>query len=125
MLSCNTARSLIGNGAAADLARLSIKAQDLVSQLFKDIKDVLELFPPCEVKSLPRAESGPTFLIGAVDPATMFSNYITDMACYNEHGYNHVFPSLEPLLQDALVGPHALHTPKARERRSAIGVDKQ
>lgn len=63
--------------------------------------------------------------IGAADAPSMFSNYVTDMAFYYEHGYNHVFPSLEPLLQRGLADPRALRTPGGRERRDAVGVGKR
>ncbi|KAL8922167.1 MAG: hypothetical protein Q9208_005362 [Pyrenodesmia sp. 3 TL-2023] len=64
-------------------------------------------------------------LMGAADAPTMFSNYVTDMAFYYEHGYNHVFPSLEPLLQKGMADPQALGTPGGRERREAVGIGKQ
>ena len=64
-------------------------------------------------------------LVGAADAPTVFSNYVTDMAFYWEHGYNHIFPSLESLLQKGLADPHALATLGGRERRNAVGVGKQ
>ncbi|PNP40936.1 hypothetical protein TGAMA5MH_06802 [Trichoderma gamsii] len=64
-------------------------------------------------------------LMGAADARTMFSNYVTDMAFYYEHGYNYVFPTLEPLLQRGLEDPHALRTPGGRERRDAVSLGKQ
>ncbi|KAF5003199.1 hypothetical protein FDECE_10267 [Fusarium decemcellulare] len=66
-----------------------------------------------------------SLLMGAADAPTMFSNYVTDMAFYYEHGYNYVFPSLEPLLQKGLADPHALRTPGGRDRRDAVGVGKR
>nr|WOD46323.1 hypothetical protein [Trichoderma atroviride] len=64
-------------------------------------------------------------LMGAADARTMFSNYVTDMAFYYEHGYNYVFPTLEPLLQKGLEDPHALRIPGGRERRDAVSLGKQ
>ncbi|EHK19777.1 uncharacterized protein TRIVIDRAFT_46883 [Trichoderma virens Gv29-8] len=66
-----------------------------------------------------------SLLMGAADAPTMFSNYVTDMAFYYEHGYNYVFPTLEPLLQKGLTDPHALRTPGGRERRDAVSLGKQ
>ncbi|KAF7508550.1 hypothetical protein GJ744_009099 [Endocarpon pusillum] len=66
-----------------------------------------------------------SLLMGAADAPTMFSNYVTDMAFYYEHGYNYVFPSLESLLQKGLADPQALRTPGGRERRNAVIVGKQ
>ena len=66
-----------------------------------------------------------SLLMGAADAPTMFSNYVTDMAFYYEHGYDHVFPSLEPLLQRGLADPQALRTPGGRERREGVCVGKQ
>ncbi|MDI1486313.1 MAG: hypothetical protein OHK93_005540 [Ramalina farinacea] len=66
-----------------------------------------------------------SLLMGAADAPTMFSNYVTDMAFYYEHGYNHVFPSLEPLLQRGLADPQALRTLGGRERRNGVCVGKQ
>ncbi|KAK7423492.1 hypothetical protein QQX98_000949 [Neonectria punicea] len=66
-----------------------------------------------------------SLLMGAADAPTMFSNYVTDMAFYYEHGYNYVFPSLESLLQKGLADPHALRTPGGRQRRDAVGVGKR
>lgn len=63
-----------------------------------------------------------SFLIGAADPSTMFSNYVTDMAFYYEHGYNYVFPSLEQMYQKGLADPHALSILGGRERRDAVRV---
>ncbi|KAG5984595.1 hypothetical protein E4U55_004146 [Claviceps digitariae] len=65
-----------------------------------------------------------SLLIGAADAHTMFSNYVTDMVFYYEHGYNHVFPSLDRLLQRGLADRHALRTPGGRERREAVCVGK-
>ncbi|CAM0942644.1 unnamed protein product [Alopecurus aequalis] len=61
-------------------------------------------------------------LIGASDVRTLFCNYVTDMAFYYEHGYNHIFPSLHGLLHDGLVDDRALRTPGGRERREAVAV---
>ncbi|KAL8773640.1 MAG: hypothetical protein Q9209_001406 [Squamulea sp. 1 TL-2023] len=66
-----------------------------------------------------------SLLMGAADAPIMFSNYVTDMAFYYEHGYNHVFPSLELLLQRGLADPQALRTLGGRERRNAVRVGKQ
>ncbi|KAI4118805.1 MAG: hypothetical protein LQ345_001198 [Seirophora villosa] len=66
-----------------------------------------------------------SLLMGAADASTMFSNYVTDMVFYYEHGYNYVFPSLESLLQKGLADPHALRTPGGRERRDGVCVGKQ
>ncbi|KAK7012620.1 hypothetical protein R3P38DRAFT_2642128 [Favolaschia claudopus] len=65
-----------------------------------------------------------SLLIGAADPATLFSNYVTDMVFYYEHGYNHVFPELEPLIERGLTDRHAKRTPGGLERRSAVLVGK-
>lgn len=54
----------------------------------------------------------------------MFSNYVTDMAFYYEHGYNHIFPTLESLLQKGLCDPHALQTPGGPERRDGVLIGK-
>ncbi|CAM0948881.1 unnamed protein product [Alopecurus aequalis] len=61
-------------------------------------------------------------LIGAADVRTLFSNYVTDMAFYYEHGYNHVFPSFHRLLQDGLADDHALRTLGGRERRQVVAI---
>ncbi|CAM0942647.1 unnamed protein product [Alopecurus aequalis] len=61
-------------------------------------------------------------LNGAADVRTLFSNYVTDMGFYNEHGYNHVFPSFHRLLHDGLVDDRALRTPGGRERREVVAV---
>jgi hypothetical protein len=66
-----------------------------------------------------------SLLMGAADSRTMFSNYVTDMAFYYEHGYNYVFPNLEPLLEKGLNDPHALRTPGGRERRDAVAIGKR
>ena len=66
-----------------------------------------------------------SLLMGAADAPTMFSNYVTDMAFYYEHGFNYVFPSLEPLLQRGLADPQALRTLGGRERRDGVCVGKQ
>ncbi|KAH0499647.1 hypothetical protein TgHK011_006825 [Trichoderma gracile] len=66
-----------------------------------------------------------SLLMGAADAPTMFSNYVTDMVFYYEHGYNYVFPTLEPLLQKGLEDPHALRSPGGRERRDAVALGKQ
>ncbi|KAJ4258009.1 hypothetical protein NW762_008146 [Fusarium torreyae] len=66
-----------------------------------------------------------SLLMGAADSPTMFSNYVTDMAFYYEHGYNYVFPNLEPLLEKGLNDPHALRTPGGRERRDAVSIGKR
>ncbi|KAG6037166.1 hypothetical protein E4U41_005300 [Claviceps citrina] len=66
-----------------------------------------------------------SLFMGAADVRTMFSNYVTDMVFYYEHGYNHVFPSLERLLHHGLTDRHALRTPGGRQRREAVGVGKQ
>jgi hypothetical protein len=61
-------------------------------------------------------------LNGAADVRTLFSNYVTDMAFYYEHGYHHVFPSLHQLFQDGLTDAHALRTPGGQQRREAVAV---
>ncbi|XP_037460438.1 uncharacterized protein LOC119331383 [Triticum dicoccoides] len=61
-------------------------------------------------------------LIGAADLRTLFSNYVTDMVFYYEHGYDHVFPSLHRLLHDGLVDDRALRTLGGRERREVVAV---
>ncbi|KAF4449086.1 hypothetical protein F53441_7598 [Fusarium austroafricanum] len=66
-----------------------------------------------------------SLLMGAADSETMFSNYVTDMAFYYEHGYNYVFPNLEPLLEKGLNDPHALKTPGGRQRRDAVAIGKR
>ncbi|KAF5025709.1 hypothetical protein F66182_2176 [Fusarium sp. NRRL 66182] len=66
-----------------------------------------------------------SLLMGAADSSTMFSNYVTDMAFYYEHGYNYVFPNLEPLLEKGLYDPHALRTPGGCERRDAVSIGKR
>ncbi|OAA32925.1 hypothetical protein AAL_00390 [Moelleriella libera RCEF 2490] len=66
-----------------------------------------------------------SLLMGAADAQTMFSNYVTDMAFYYEHGYNYVFPSLEPLLEKGLSDPRALRTPGGFERRGGVCVGKR
>jgi hypothetical protein len=66
-----------------------------------------------------------SLLMGAADSPTMFSNYVTDMAFYYEHGYNYVFPNLEPLLEKGLDDPHALRTPGGRQRRDAVSIGKR
>lgn len=66
-----------------------------------------------------------SLLMGAADAPTMFSNYVTDMAFYYEHGYNYVFPSLEPLFEKGLDDPHALRTPGGRQRRGAVRAGKR
>ena len=64
------------------------------------------------------------FLMGAADAQTMFSNYINDMVFYYEHGYNYIFPSLEPLINRSLADAHALRTQGGHERREAVLVGK-
>ncbi|KAL7789141.1 hypothetical protein V8C37DRAFT_404078 [Trichoderma ceciliae] len=66
-----------------------------------------------------------SLLMGAADTPTMFSNYVTDMAFYYEHGYNYVFPTLEPLLRKGLEDPHARRTLGGRERRDAVSLGKE
>lgn len=66
-----------------------------------------------------------SMLMGAADAPTMFSNYVTDMAFYYEHGYGYIFPSLESLLQKGLEDPHALLTPGGAERRDGVRVGKR
>ena len=66
-----------------------------------------------------------SLLMGAADAPTIFSNYVTDMAFYWEHGYNHVFPSLESLLRRGLTDPQALCTLGAVERRKAVCIGKE
>ncbi|RBR18757.1 uncharacterized protein FIESC28_05898 [Fusarium coffeatum] len=66
-----------------------------------------------------------SLLMGAADSNTMFSNYVTDMAFYYEHGYNYVFPNLEPLLEKGLNDPHALKTPGGQQRRDAVAIGKR
>ncbi|KAG8530274.1 uncharacterized protein KY384_004775 [Bacidia gigantensis] len=183
------ARSLIGNGAVADLQRLSIQARECIATLFRDINDGSERSSLSEIKISSFPESKPTLvrlqlapelqrwkdaqhsignillpkgaglsqasdkvlkilgaeswpealktnnalfgcgiaslLMGAADVPTMFSNYVTDMVFYYEHGYSHIFPSLEPLLQRALADPHALRTLGGRERRLGVRIGKQ
>ncbi|RFU81528.1 hypothetical protein TARUN_687 [Trichoderma arundinaceum] len=183
------ARTLVGDGAVADLEILSHQARDFVAEVFADVEDVSETSSVGESQSLSSLESGPrvvqlrlsadlqdwketqhaagnilppkgtglspasgetiskigaadwpealktnnalfgcgiaSLLMGAADAPTMFSNYVTDMAFYYEHGYNYVFPTLEPLLQRGLEDPHALRTPGGRERRDAVSIGKQ
>ncbi|KAH7141114.1 hypothetical protein EDB81DRAFT_692768 [Dactylonectria macrodidyma] len=66
-----------------------------------------------------------SLLMGAADAPTMFSNYVTDMAFYYEHGYNYLFPSLEPLLDKGLLDPYALRTLGGRQRRDGVSVGKR
>jgi hypothetical protein len=61
-------------------------------------------------------------LIGAADVPTLFSNYVTDMAFYNEHGYNHVFPSFHRILQDGIADAPARRTPGGLQRREAVVI---
>ncbi|KAG6302782.1 hypothetical protein E4U09_001926 [Claviceps aff. purpurea] len=65
-----------------------------------------------------------SLLIGAADVRTMFSNYVTDMVFYYEHGYNYVFPSLDRLLHQGLTDRHALRTLGGRQRRQAVCIGK-
>ncbi|KAF2238490.1 hypothetical protein EV356DRAFT_528950 [Viridothelium virens] len=60
--------------------------------------------------------------IGAYDPATLFSNYCTDMAFYYEHGYHKVFPELGELLRQSVADEQARRTPAGRERRIAVEI---
>lgn len=62
-------------------------------------------------------------LIGAFDEPTLFSNYVTDMAFYSEHGYNHVFPSFQGLLQEGIADVNARRTPGGQERREAVAIN--
>ncbi|GAO15888.1 hypothetical protein UVI_02051320 [Ustilaginoidea virens] len=64
-------------------------------------------------------------LIGAVDVQTLFSNYVTDMAFYYEHGYDGVFPSLDLLLDKGLQDGHARKAPGGRERRDGVCIGKR
>ncbi|KAL8844448.1 MAG: hypothetical protein Q9205_005353 [Flavoplaca limonia] len=118
--SWKVAQHAIGNILPAKGAGLS-QASDNVLEILKAagwpeaLKTNNALFG-CGIASL---------LMGAADVPTMFSNYVTDMAFYYEHGYNYIFPSLESLLQKGLADPQALHTPGGRERREAICVGKQ
>ncbi|CAM0948310.1 unnamed protein product [Alopecurus aequalis] len=173
-------RALVGNGAVADLRRLSLQAEGMLAEVFASIEKVGEEAPEaaaracCRVVELrlskelalwksmqhamgnvlppkgkalsqvsPRvlamlgAADWPeamtttnalfgsgiaNLLIGAADVRTLFSNYVTDMAFYLEHGYNHVFPSLSRLLHDALTDGLARGTPGRQERREAVAV---
>ncbi|KAK5994202.1 hypothetical protein PT974_07645 [Cladobotryum mycophilum] len=100
------ARSLINNGAVADLETLSLQARDFITKAFTDVEDVLK--PLSWVKwSHCRQNRDP------------------NMAFYYEHGYNYVFPILEPLLQKDLVDPHAVRTPGGRERRDSVYIGKR
>ncbi|KAM3317315.1 hypothetical protein ACQJBY_035137 [Aegilops geniculata] len=63
-----------------------------------------------------------SLLMGAADVRTMFSNYVTDMAFYYEHGYNRVFPSLHRLLRDGLADARARRTLGGRQRREAVAI---
>ncbi|QPG97689.1 hypothetical protein C2857_006722 [Epichloe festucae Fl1] len=63
-----------------------------------------------------------SLLIGAADVRTLFSNYVTDMAFYYEHGYNHVFPSFHRLLHDGVADAHARRTLGGRQRREAVAA---
>ncbi|KAI1338957.1 hypothetical protein F5Y15DRAFT_384259 [Xylariaceae sp. FL0016] len=63
-----------------------------------------------------------SLLIGAHDVQTMFSNYVTDMAFYYEHGYHYVFPDLEKLISKAARDRHALRTHGGPERRAAVSI---
>ncbi|KAL9622925.1 MAG: hypothetical protein Q9204_007991, partial [Flavoplaca sp. TL-2023a] len=118
--SWKAAQHVIGNILPAKGAGLS-QASDNVLDILKAahwpeaLKTNNALFG-CGIASL---------LMGAADVPTMFSNYVTDMAFYYEHGYNYIFPSLESLLQKGLADPQALRTPGGRERREAICVGKQ
>ncbi|PHH64867.1 hypothetical protein CDD81_3724 [Ophiocordyceps australis] len=61
-------------------------------------------------------------LNGAYDPETLYSNYVTDVAFYYEHGYHKVFPEFEDLIKTALEDQHALRTPGGAERRAAVEI---
>lgn len=185
------ARALVGNGAVADLERLTREAEDLVEEMFASIgggiggggvahKDERFGEEPAAAAARPRvvqlrlspelalwkstqhamgnvlppkgaglSQVSPrvlavlgagdwpeamtttnalfgcgiaSLLIGAADVRTLFSNYVTDMAFYYEHGYNHVFPSFHRLLHDGLADAHARRTLGGRERREAVAA---
>ncbi|KAH9883973.1 hypothetical protein F4778DRAFT_576299 [Xylariomycetidae sp. FL2044] len=63
-----------------------------------------------------------SLLIGSHDTKTMFSNYVTDMAFYYEHGYHYVYPELESLVNKAMRDCHALQTLGGVERRTAVAI---
>ncbi|KAL9035615.1 MAG: hypothetical protein Q9180_004770 [Flavoplaca navasiana] len=117
--SWKAAQHAIGNILPAKGAGLS-QASDKVLEILKAVhwpealKTNNALFG-CGIASL---------LMRAADVPTMFSNYVTDMVFYYEHGYNYIFPSLESLLEKGLADPQALRTPGGRERRKAICVGK-
>ena len=182
------ARDLIGNGAVADIRRLSIQAQDLVAEIFRHVEDtevtssdratlptnldlgptvvqlrlssglerwreaqhaIGNILPPkgtglsqasekalrlFEATSWPEAlKTNNTLfgcgiadlLMGAADAPTMLSNYVTDMVFYWEHGYDHIFPSLEVLLQRALLDRKARRTLGGSERRDSVTIGRQ
>lgn len=60
--------------------------------------------------------------IGAYDAPSMFSNAVTDMAFFREHGYHHVFPEFDSLFNSAMYDQHALQTPGGTERRAAVAI---
>ncbi|KAL9116204.1 MAG: hypothetical protein Q9227_000575 [Pyrenula ochraceoflavens] len=63
-----------------------------------------------------------SLLLGAYDVHTMFSNYVTDMAFYHEHGYQYAFPDLDRLISQGTSDVHACQTPGGIERRAAVQV---
>lgn len=183
------ARTLIHDGAVADIATLSQQASEVVGDVFRDVDSVLGCSASSEDGCLSSSDSGPklvrlrlspelerwkedqqlagnilprkgsglsqvsdsileifgaagwpealrtnnalfgcgiaSLLIGAADAPTMFSNYVTDMVFYSEHGYNHVFPNLEQLVERGLTDRHARRTPGGLERRSAVFVGQR
>ncbi|KAF5570153.1 hypothetical protein FPHYL_1429 [Fusarium phyllophilum] len=115
-----SSRHVIGNVLPPKGAGLSPVSEEILHILGAEdwpeaLKTTNALFG-CGIASL---------LMGAADSSTMFSNYVTDMAFYYEHGYNYVFPNLEPLLEKGLNDPHALRTPGGRERRDAVAIGKR
>ncbi|VUC27858.1 unnamed protein product [Clonostachys rosea] len=63
--------------------------------------------------------------IGACDAPTMFSNGVTDMAFFREHGYHHVFPEFDNLFWSSMHDQHALETPGGARRRTAVAIGVQ
>lgn len=136
------ARTLLPYGTVAELEVLWLQAQAIVTELFADLDHELELSSDHKVETSSFRETGPKLVqlqlsselelwkngqhaVGTADVQTMFSNYVTDMVFYYEHGYNYIFPSLEILLHRALADKHARRTPGGRERRDGVCVGKQ
>ncbi|KAF9889045.1 hypothetical protein FE257_008022 [Aspergillus nanangensis] len=64
-------------------------------------------------------------LIGAHDPATLYSNYCVEVGFFYEHGYHKVFPEFEVIVKSEIRNPQARETRGGKERRdvATLGLE--